>query len=104
MRPPPRDSVDGGGSSDASSPPLPPAIADAVATLDSKFEIAHSVLARDALDASVCLDGRAAVEGGALILRVAGAAGDDAPPPLAACNDVDLMTLFGGTPVGVDEG
>ena len=100
---PPRDSVDGSCTPAASSPPLPPATADAVATLDSRFEVAHSVLGRDALDASVCLDARAAVEGGALTLRVAGATGDDAPPPLAVCNDVDLMTLFSAKPVDADE-
>ena len=67
--------------------PPSPAVATALASLDARFETAHSVLARDALDASACLDGGAAVEGGALMLRVRGAAPDapgDDPPPARA--------------------
>jgi hypothetical protein len=88
--------------------PPSPAVATALASLDARFEAAHSVLARDALDASACLDGGAAVEGGALMLRVRGAApdapGDDPPPPIALANDVELVTLFGGKAPGVEDG
>ena len=47
-----------------------------LAALDSKFDLAHAHLGREALDAAVCLDASARVDrerlGGALVLRVRG--------------------------------
>ena len=66
-----------------------------VARLDRHFEGAYEHLVREALDAQLSLHTRSFVQGDHLLLCLSGPSGpDDAiPNPLAAANDVDLVTL-----------
>ncbi len=65
-----------------------------MAAADAQFDGVYRHLIRQALDASVCLEGGAAVEGPKqdMVVRLLG--GSDESWPLSLTNDFDLASLF----------
>ena len=97
----PASTVSCSNSAAAQQQPIPPAHAGKEDTaaelvkLDRHFEGAYEHLVREALDAQLSLHTRSFVQGDHLLLCLSGPSGpDDAiPNPLAAANDVDILTL-----------
>lgn len=68
--------------------------AELLTQLDQRFEGAYEHLVREALDAQMCLHSRSFVQGEHLLMCLSGPAAEEAIPfPLAATNDVDMVTL-----------
>ena len=64
---------------------------EAVAELDVAMDTAYEHAVREALNVSVCMSGTANVQGGALVLTLAGMSDE---VPLLLVNDLDLVPLL----------
>ena len=68
--------------------------AELMPELDQRFEGAYEHLVREALDAQMCFHSRSFVQGEHLLMCLSGPAAEEAIPfPLAATNDIDMVTL-----------
>ena len=69
---------------------------EAVEPVEERFRTWFANMSREGLDISVCVDAKAALEGGQCLVRLSGTADDGAlreTSPLILVNDLDLVTL-----------